>query len=107
MSREISSEPIWHVAGAEEDEGFGISVATAGDVNGDGYADFAVGAERYDGSTTDCGRAWVFLGSSTENRTRVVTWRPGTAVTRKAGACRAGSASCAWNLLEPCARRRS
>ncbi|MBP7669010.1 MAG: FG-GAP repeat protein [Candidatus Eisenbacteria bacterium] len=43
---------------------FGRSAATAGDVNGDGYADIIIGADRYDGSTTDCGRAWVFYGSA-------------------------------------------
>jgi hypothetical protein len=39
---------------------FGISVASAGDVNGDGYADLVVGA---DGELTATGRAYVFTGS--------------------------------------------
>jgi hypothetical protein len=42
----------------------GGSVAGAGDVNGDGYADVIVGAETYDNGQTDEGAAWVFLGSA-------------------------------------------
>ena len=37
---------------------------TAGDVNGDGYADVIVGAPGYDNGQTDEGRAFVFLGSA-------------------------------------------
>ena len=45
---------------------FGASVASAGDVNGDGYADVIVGAPGYnDGVTGAVGRAYVFLGSPT------------------------------------------
>ena len=43
---------------------FGTSVATAGDVNGDGYADVIVGAPDYDNGQTDEGRAFVYLGSA-------------------------------------------
>jgi hypothetical protein len=52
---------------AESDQAgayFGHSVATAGDVNGDGFADVIVGAYSYDGGQTDEGRAFVFLGSA-------------------------------------------
>ena len=42
----------------------GRSVATAGDVNGDGYADVIVGAYRYSDGETGEGGAFVFLGSS-------------------------------------------
>ncbi len=41
---------------------FGISVAGAGDVNGDGYADVVVGAYQCDIGGTDAGRAYVFFG---------------------------------------------
>ena len=45
--------------------GFGYSVAGAGDVNGDGYADVVVGAIFFtDGGNTNEGRAWVYYGSA-------------------------------------------
>jgi hypothetical protein len=44
---------------------FGYSVAGAGDVNGDGYADVIVGAEYYGPEPGRPGAAFVFLGSST------------------------------------------
>jgi hypothetical protein len=42
---------------------FGVSVAVAGDVNGDGFADLIVGAGKEDGSETRAGRAYVFSGN--------------------------------------------
>lgn len=41
---------------------FGISVATAGDVNGDGYDDFVVGARN---ANTNLGAAHLYLGAAT------------------------------------------
>lgn len=41
----------------------GVSAASAGDVNGDGYGDIVVGASLYDNGTADEGAAFVFLGS--------------------------------------------
>ena len=42
---------------------FGISVASAGDVNGDGFDDIVIGAYLYDHGQTDEGAAFVYLGS--------------------------------------------
>ena len=42
----------------------GSSVASAGDVNGDGYGDVIIGAYQYDSGVTDEGAAFVFLGSA-------------------------------------------
>jgi FG-GAP repeat/FlgD Ig-like domain/FG-GAP-like repeat len=61
-----SSTPAWtfvcNVAGAN----LGWSVAPAGDVNGDGYADVIVGAPNLGSNTlTNNGRAYVFLGGPT------------------------------------------
>ncbi|MBL0055245.1 MAG: FG-GAP repeat protein [Chitinophagaceae bacterium] len=45
---------------------FGISVASAGDVNGDGYSDVIIGAYQYDdGVNAHEGRAFVYHGSPT------------------------------------------
>jgi hypothetical protein len=42
---------------------FGLSVSTAGDVNGDGYSDVIVGAPFYDNGHVAEGRAFVYHGS--------------------------------------------
>ncbi len=42
---------------------FGDSVGTAGDVNGDGYADVIVGAPNYDNGETDEGAAFIWYGA--------------------------------------------
>ncbi len=47
-------------AGAE----LGLSASTAGDVNGDGYADVVVGARYYDHGENDEGAAFVYLGGA-------------------------------------------
>jgi hypothetical protein len=41
---------------------FGRSVSAAGDVNGDGAADFVIGAEANDAGGVDAGRAYIYLG---------------------------------------------
>jgi hypothetical protein len=56
----------------------GFSVAGAGDVNGDGYADVIIGAWRYDAGETDEGAAFVFHGSATG----IADATPATAHTR-------------------------
>ena len=44
---------------------FGVSVASAGDVNGDGYSDVIVGAYAFDdGPNANEGRAYVYYGSA-------------------------------------------
>ena len=49
---------------------FGISVSSAGDVNGDGYSDVIVGAEGY---FTFTGRAYVYFGGTSMNNTADVS----------------------------------
>jgi len=60
----INSTPAWYVIGDEAYARLGNSVATAGDVNGDGYADILVGQSRYDGVGTERGRAFLWMGSA-------------------------------------------
>jgi hypothetical protein len=57
-----NSEP-WLINGWQEDGLLGVSVAGAGDVNGDGFADLAVGASGQDGQLPALGAAFVYLGS--------------------------------------------
>ncbi|MFH1196951.1 MAG: integrin alpha [bacterium] len=46
---------------------FGYSVASAGDVNGDGYDDIIIGARENDAFGSDVGRAYIFLGGTASN----------------------------------------
>ncbi|TMQ57061.1 MAG: hypothetical protein E6K76_11550 [Candidatus Eisenbacteria bacterium] len=50
------------LTGAAAGDAFGNSVSSAGDVNGDGYADVIVGAYLNDAGGTDAGRAYVYYG---------------------------------------------
>jgi hypothetical protein len=60
-SAPLDASPDWIATGQGEANNFGYSVGTAGDVNGDGYADVVVGADRYKQFT---GRIYVYLGSA-------------------------------------------
>lgn len=59
-------EPRWKVEGNKADTEFGFSVASAGDVNDDGYGDLVVGAPRYKRAEgTPAGRAFAYYGPFT------------------------------------------
>jgi len=60
----VDRTPAWTLDVDQPFCGFGFSVASAGDVNGDGYDDVVVGAPLYDQGTGDEGRAFVFIGPS-------------------------------------------
>jgi len=61
MNSRITPSRVLALAGAPGDF-FGYSVASAGDVNGDGFADLIVGAYADDVGGTDAGRAYVYYG---------------------------------------------
>lgn len=57
--------PAWSVQGEGENDQYGHSFGTIGDVNGDGFSDFIAAAQGYDAShAKDAGKAYVYLGSS-------------------------------------------
>jgi hypothetical protein len=62
----------------QEDAGLGQSVAGAGDIDADGYADVIVGAPGYDAGESEEGAAFVFLGSASG----VANGSPSTAATQ-------------------------
>jgi hypothetical protein len=60
----LSAVAGWIAESEQAGASFGYSVGTAGDVNGDGYADVIAGAPHYDNGQTDEGRAFVYHGSA-------------------------------------------
>jgi hypothetical protein len=59
----LASTAGWTGEGDQTSASFGISAATAGDVNADGYSDVIVGAIAFDNGQSDEGRAFVYHGS--------------------------------------------
>jgi hypothetical protein len=60
----LMTTPAWTAESDQASALFGNSVATAGDVNGDGFSDVIVGALYYDNDQIDEGRAFVYHGSA-------------------------------------------
>ncbi len=61
------------LTGAAASDQFGISVSSAGDVNGDSYSDVIVGAYLNDAGGTSAGRAYVYFGGVSMDSTADVT----------------------------------
>ena len=59
----LPSTPHWTAEGNQAAAYFGVSVAGAGDVNGDGYSDVVVGAHGYDTLFADDGKAFLYFGN--------------------------------------------
>ncbi len=74
----IANDRLWQTGGVTHDQYFaeeGFSVATAGDVNGDGFSDVVVSAYKFDNPEPDEGAAWVYLGSAAPAGSTTVTLR--------------------------------
>ncbi len=61
----LSTTAAWSAEGNQEGALFGRSVSSAGDVNGDGFDDVLIGAERFDDTHLNEGAAFLYLGSTT------------------------------------------
>jgi hypothetical protein len=61
----LEPSPAWSFESNMVDAQLGAAVASAGDVNGDGFSDVVVGAPWFESGETDEGAAYVFQGSET------------------------------------------
>jgi FG-GAP repeat. len=59
----LSPSPAWVMVGSQAHSQFGSSVASVGDVNGDGFSDLIVMAPQYSDAQVGEGRASLYLGS--------------------------------------------
>jgi len=60
----LGAAPVWSARGGEESSKFGSSLSTAGDMNGDGYADVIVGAYNYEDDHPQQGMVSVYYGGA-------------------------------------------
>lgn len=77
----LASTKSWRAEGNQDRGHLGVSVSSAGDVNGDSYLDFAAGANYYDHPEIDEGVVFVYSGKN-------LTWlgkgeEPGSSVVGK------------------------
>ncbi len=92
----ITVDPLvsanWAQDSNQTSAAFGSSVASAGDVNGDGYGDVIVGAPLYDTSTlSDAGRVYLYLGSATGLGVSAAWLKDGDRASAQFGAAVAGA----------------
>jgi hypothetical protein len=59
----LATSPAWVGESNQVDAQYGYSVASAGDVNGDGFSDVLVGAWAYSNGENEEGRAYLYHGS--------------------------------------------
>ncbi len=82
----------WQPEGDKIGAFFGVSVAHAGDVNGDSFGDILVGAMNHDSYPDFArGRAWLYLGSATGPSTTAAWTRVGEQQNGQLGASVAGA----------------
>ena len=60
----LAAAPAWTTTGEALDARLGYSVASAGDVNGDGYTDVVLGSYNFKSGAINVGKAYVYLGSA-------------------------------------------
>ncbi|MDZ4712487.1 MAG: integrin alpha, partial [bacterium] len=60
----LSGIENWTAEGNQQDAYFGLSVSTAGDINGDGYSDVIIGSGNFDNGNVNEGAAYVYYGGS-------------------------------------------
>lgn len=63
--RTVDAKPDLYLTGEAPGDLFGVSVASAGDVNRDGFPDLIVGAHENDAMGANAGRAYLYFGGPT------------------------------------------
>lgn len=87
----IKKTPKWSAEGNQEGANYGLSVCTAGDVNGDGYSDIIVGAPNFDAVSDNEGRCFVYYGGP-DATAKSPSWiTKGTQTDAEFGFCVAGA----------------
>ncbi len=76
----VATNPVWSGESNQAYAHYGHSVSGVGDINGDGFGDFVVGAPHYDNGQTDEGRIYVYRGSASVP-SLAGTWEPNVAST--------------------------
>ena len=87
----LSSAPTWTIEIDREVSRLGIAVASAGDVNGDGYGDVIIGAEGYLVELGDIGSVFVYHGSPSGPGSSYAWAARGDPLTGALGKCVAGA----------------
>jgi len=90
----LTSSADWSATGEQAGAHFGAAVSTAGDVNGDGHSDLAIGATGYDHDETDEGAAFVYHGGPAG----LATGQAWSAMSKQAGALLGWSVSTAGDV---------
>lgn len=60
----MTQSAAWTGESNQADANYGNSVASAGDVNGDGFSDVVIGSNRYDEKMSNVGKIYVYMGSA-------------------------------------------
>jgi hypothetical protein len=60
----LAPTPVWTTESDQDSAQLGLTVASAGDVNGDGFGDVVVGTSSWDNGDINEGAAWVYHGSA-------------------------------------------
>ncbi|GGM84416.1 hypothetical protein GCM10010967_15330 [Dyadobacter beijingensis] len=78
-----SSAPVWNetlIPGTQQEAWFGWAVAGAGDLNGDGFSDFVIGARYFDNEKPNEGAAFVYYGNAKRSfpyhRAMITSYQP-------------------------------
>jgi len=83
----LASAPSWIAESNQPGAHLGDKLASAGDVNGDGYDDVVIGAALYDSSFTDAGAAFLYLGSAAGLQSEPAWMAIGDQVGAELGGC--------------------